>query len=168
MSSIEQPNCVRWGTLVDDRKEIAGASVELYAEKRGFWRITLPDGGDSLAHGKDLERVESNAAAAIRKMKVKVSVPFFTADGEQGLATGVHAGNNSILAKVDGDATQVSTYGRNTLRGDTPSEVLAELQGSIEAEHQASRKRKQITEEYGFDLRKAVLAAIAEKTGGES
>lgn len=142
---------------------IAGVEVEIHATTSAGGRWEIHKGGQCIGRNSVLEGAERSAAAAIRKAKIKVSVPFFTPEGEVGEATGIHAGNGSVLAKVGGEAMQIS-YGPRQLRGDMPAEAVDALDAALRKEREGFREAKALRDRYQFDLRAAVEREIAEAT----
>lgn len=62
-------------------KKILGREVVIQASSEGSWWILLD--GDLLARNDSLERAEVAAKKKLAVARVKVEVPFFTADGEE-------------------------------------------------------------------------------------
>lgn len=145
-------------------EEIQGATVEVHVNSRhGSWEVRTP-AGDRLGHADTKDKAMAQARAKLTKHKTRVAVAFLTTQGEAGVATGLHASNGAVLARIDGVSMQLSSYNdRHALRADTPPEKVAqmlELRASAQA---AERTASAIEREYQVDVLRLVTAAIAEK-----
>lgn len=142
---------------------ISGVDVEVHADGRaGSWFIQGQNGA-RLGWGDTKDKAMAQARTKIAKTKTRVKVEFVTAKGERGVATGLHASNGSVLAKIDGLSVQLSSYGeREVLSSDVPAEKVARMIELREKAHAAEREAAAIQQEYKIDILKAVTAAIAE------
>lgn len=143
---------------------INGVDVEVHVDaKHGGWEIRSV-AGDRLGYGDTKAKAVSQARTKLAKSKTRVRIEFITTTGERGIATGLHASNRAVLAKIGGASVQLATYGdRRALSGDTPPEKVARILELRAQASAATREADQIERDYGIDLQKAVETAVAEK-----
>lgn len=142
---------------------IAAIEVQIYITERGRFNAAMID-GTSLGSGYSLDDVIATARTNLTKQKVRVSIPFFTKAGERGEATGIHAANGAILARVDGQAAQLSGYSElRVLPVDMPAEKLdryTELRAQVK---KANAEMKLIEQGFEFDLGRVVRDEVEAK-----
>src|SRR4051812_4478525 len=155
-------------------REINNVEVEIHANKHGSWSILLPpdeDGksGRSLAtHHVSLDAAINLARAEIKKRQVKVNVPFKTREGHKGVAHSRHArSTDKILADVQFKKQQIS-FREQTFKPDTPQDVFDRLDEIEEQQSTLRAEHRELVQEWGFDLNKALDAAITKKTAEEN
>jgi len=140
-------------------KEILGTEVEVHADKYGTFRIN--DGDKVIGSGDTLDAAVTKARQELNKRKVKVEVHFKTRAGENGVATGFHGRNHTVLARVDGEAHAFEpSSARRMFPADMPK---AKLQRYLTLQEQQSTLKREINEierEFEFDLWSAVTRAI--------
>lgn len=150
-------------------QEITGTTVEIHADARtGNWTIWLTTSKDetpmSLGTSSTLETALAHARAKLTRQKSKVSVPYITLSGMKATAYGQHAGNGDILVRVGGAAARINRYARSeTLKAETPQNVVNRLKELREQTQAATREERQLIEQWKLDLHKAVEAALALK-----
>lgn len=88
---------------------LAGQKVTIEAAPEGSWYLTVD--GELLARDNSLEKAENRAKSKIAKARVRVEIPFFTAEGVRGVAYGLHAQNDDILTTIDGKAERLGGTG---------------------------------------------------------
>jgi hypothetical protein len=138
-------------------EEINGVSIDVHVGQNG--RFYLYDGEDQIAGSVTLDGARENAVKKLKRTKVKVKVHFFTRAGIPGVATGIHATNSKILARIDGEAVQVNPR-EKPLRPDTPNEVLDRL-GAIEEEtRKLAKEQRELITKHEFSLMPEVERAI--------
>lgn len=140
-------------------RNIGGVDCELHAEtKHGRWSVVLDE--TQIGTGDTLDKAVDQARVALRKTKVSVSVPFITFDGESGVATGLHAKNGSVLARIGNGKSEQLIGVVRMLSADTPVEKverLAELRQQVKA---ANSEIQTITSEHGIELTRVVREAV--------
>lgn len=142
---------------------IVGIEVQIHITERGRFSAAMID-GTPLGSGYSLDDVIATARTNLAKQKVRVSIPFFTKAGERGEATGIHASNGAILARIDGEAAQLSGYNElRVLPVDMPAEKLdryTELRAQVS---RANAEMKLIEEGFQFNLGDAVKREVEAK-----
>lgn len=134
--------------------------VTIQASKDGSWYLV--DGeGVLLGRNDVLEKAEAQAKTKLAKAKIKVEVPFFTDQGEEGVATGFHAQNDDILARIGGNSERLGGYRRHiVLRPDTPPDVIEAIAAARQAKADAEETIRSTVERHAYDLRAALTDAI--------
>lgn len=142
---------------------IRGVEVQIYVTERGRFQAATVDGA-RLGSGDSLVNVLATVRTNLAKQNVRVSIPFFTKAGERGEATGVHASNGTILARIDGLATQLSGYAElRVLPADMPTEKLDRYTALRDQVSKANAEMKLIEQGFEFDLGGAVKSEVEAK-----
>ncbi len=156
--------------MIVGKETIRGTECDLDVNaKTGIWTVRHPDreAGGSLGYGdtkdKAVKQAAGKLAGKLAAAKVRVEVPFISLAGERGIATGVHAEHNGVLARLDGKAAVLTEY-RQTfpLKADIPKDRLARFLELRKQARDAKREADAIERSYSFDLRAAVQGAVAE------
>ena len=145
--------------------KVGGVDVEVHVYSDGRFMLQTPkdDGGEMLGIGDTLEQAKTTARKELNKRKVKVEVPFLTANGEKGTATGLHAGTRKVLTTVETysgtRSEQIETYAKR-YKADTPAKVLGRLADLREMQNKAAVEIRALDGEYQFTVGAAVKQAI--------
>jgi hypothetical protein len=116
---------------------------------------------DMIAVGDTLDQALEAAKRAAAKNKVRVSVPFITWEGHEGVAHGINARTLAVLARVNGKPQQFDGYSAtHVLSADIPDKELERLQAALAAAKRAADTRMEITQKWKFDLKAAVQEAV--------
>lgn len=152
------------GTKIDTLK-LSGVEVDVWCSKYGTFVVTTGDEATNLGSDKDLEKACNKARVQIAKRKVKVEVKFITTNGEEGVATGLHAGTGHIMARIDGTSHQITGYGAREqyLSANIPAEKMNEYNQLAQYVRDSQERMRAIVKEYGLDLKAEVEAAIQKK-----
>jgi len=149
-------------TLVSDI-EVNNIALELHADKYGNWSVLeRHEGGKSktLGQGDTPDKAKNLARIELNKRKIKVEVHFITMNGESGVATGFHARNSTVLARMEGgNAEQFSSSQRvfsNRIDEDEIDRYI-EIGDEIKSLQQEQRK---IRDDYEIVLASEVKQAI--------
>ncbi len=144
---------------------INNVACEIYASADGRFRVGHD--GEEYGYGETLSAAIDKARAKINKGKTKVRVEFFSrATGEAGIATGVHAGNGSILVEYQVEGRVV----KDTLRShesefkpDTPKGVIetyfANRQVISDRQDDNKAIEREWTQQIGARVNEAIAAA---------
>lgn len=139
-------------------EKMRGVDVELHATTGGFWEFIRVSDHEVIGRSKDVEKARAQAS---RALSAKVEVRFINLEGEEGVATGIHAANGNILCRVGERTFQLSRYeGRSLLRGDIPPEKLEELREALREKERIEEKIKAIQDEFRAQLETEVKAAL--------
>lgn len=152
-------------------QEINSVRYEIHANASGGWQIReeKPDhDGRVIGTGSTLDAAINNARQQINREKVKIAVNFVTHDGERGVATGRHGRNRTILVRVNGKAEQWEGYRVNVLRPDIPKDDIDRLLELDERIGKLQAEKREIVQEWKFDLDKAVDEAIQQGMGASA
>jgi hypothetical protein len=114
---------------------------------------------ENLAVSKSLDQALKIARIGLAKAKVRVNVPYYTREGEPGVATGIHSSNRNILTMMGAVSEQIK-YSERMLRGNTPKEQISELVILISQVKALEGRIRDIRTRYDFNLRAAVEEAI--------
>lgn len=151
-------------------REINNVEVEIHASKHGSWSISLPpeeEGGNSrelAGHATSLDAAINKARLEIKKLQVKVAVPFKNREGQRGIATGRHArSRDKLLTEIGGKKEHVS-YRDQVFQADMPQSVVDHLNELEDESRKLQAEKREIIEKWKFDLSKAVDEAIAKAT----
>lgn len=130
-------------------REINNRECEMHADQYGRWHIKL-DGKSIGHHEESLDKAVAAARQSIKKMQVKVEVPFISLAGVKGVATGFHTRNGSILVRMDGDDN--SPLDRNVIafKPDTPQDVVDRYWENEKEQQALKTESRKILEEHGF------------------
>ena len=148
-------------------REINNVECEIFASDSGTWTIYRAGEGERneryLAGGDStLDATVNKARMEIKKQQVKVAVPFKMIDGKRGVAHGRHArSRNKILTKIGNKSEQLD-YHTQTLKHDTPKEVIDHMRELRVEQEKLSREHRELYNEWKIDLGNAVDAAIKE------
>jgi hypothetical protein len=146
-------------------REINNVDCEIHATATGGW--TIYRAGDEPVNDrflasdeKSFDSAVNKARMAIKKQEVKVTVPFKTMDGKQGIATGRHArSRHKILATVGGKKAQIE-YSQQILKHETPKDVVDHLTELREEQAKLSAEHRTLYSKWKMDLGTAVDDAI--------
>jgi len=140
-------------------KEVLGTEVEIHVDKFGSFRVMEDD--RALGHGDTLDAAIAKARVELNKRKVKVEVPFLTRAGENGVATGFHARNRTVLTRVDGESHAFEPMSaRRMFPPDMPKAKLQRYLTLREQESTIKREINEIEREFEYDVYGAVTRAI--------
>lgn len=147
------------------KRDINNVEVEIHANKHGGWSILLPEEGGVKGrqlggHASSLDLAINAARLEIKRLQVKINVPFKTREGKRGIATGRHArSHDKILTEVEGKKEHFG-YREQVFKADMPQSVVDHL-NEIEDEYSKLQAEKRaIIEEWKLDLGVAVNEAI--------
>lgn len=154
--------------VVDKNRTINGVDCEIHADLTGRWTVIektdeedAPVRNRQLASADSIDKAVAAARIEINKRKVKVEVPFFTVNGEAGIAHGKNSRDRRILTNIGQLEPHVTV-----LDPDTPLKTVKRL-NAIKAERNALiREEKEIMTQYGMRLDHAVDRAVEEKQPG--
>lgn len=147
---------------------ISNTEIEIHATASGTWQIyEKGHGGErdyQLSYGATMEQAIQRARTELGKRKVKVAIPFFTASGQRGVATGIHGRTGKVLTRVGrpAKAEQMDTYVA-VLKGDTPKEVRDRINELDKIQMDARREREKIFREHSMHLGNVVKKAVEEE-----
>lgn len=140
-------------------REVSGVELELHADARtGRW--SLERDGKKVGYGETLDQAVAVAAAALRKERKKVSVPFVTKAGERGIAYGLHAGTRNVMVDLGGRKEQFAGIEGSVLRGDTPDNVIARMVEIQQTQRTLQQEARGIERDWSMNLRAAVEQAF--------
>jgi len=144
---------------------ILDTQVEIWADSSGSWQITMPpdeqDGrrGDVLGYGPTLEQATARARTEMNKRRIKLHIDFVDSEGKRGYATGIHVRTRKILTEIAGEKEHLDTY-VTVFRPDMPQEEIDALVKIDEGIAKLQAAKREIIDEWKFDLGKAVKDAI--------
>jgi hypothetical protein len=155
--------------------EIAGIEVAVEATTGGTFLLKELGsegigGRETLGSGDTLDQAKSRARTVLAKRKVKVEVPFKLKDGTEGVATGIHAGNGAVMAKVirhGRERAEQIERRQDAYKPETPQEVFDKVASLTEQSNALYDERKTLEAEWAIDqygLDGAVRDAIREAT----
>ena len=156
-----------------DTIRIAAITFEVEVDRQGqFW--TNVDGGRVAAPSFDLlKKALIKHAAEARK---NISIPFVCWEKDwndengklvHGVCVGIHAGNNNLLVKYQGDkAAQQLAYTRRSNNFVAPEHAY-ELEKLEKAVETITKARDKFVEDHHIDLREAVEKALGVKKEAE-
>jgi hypothetical protein len=149
----------RTGTKIGE-DTIGGQAVDIYATGTGRFIIYKHGSDDTvLANDAVLDVARKTASAKLSRARVKLSIPFYTLTGEKGIATGIHAGTERILIRVNGKSEQAG-YHYRALRGDMTDEDRNRLVEISRITQELAQKQRALIEKNRFDLTEAVRSEI--------
>ena len=139
-------------------RTINGVDTEVHADAHGRFYIQID--GKTLGAGDKLDVAIVEARNAINREKTKVNVVFITKAGEHGVATGFHARNRTVMAKIaDGKGEQLD-YNYKCFKADTPKATV-DRYNEVEQQIRALQaERNLIDKEWQVTLREVVQRAI--------
>jgi hypothetical protein len=140
---------------------INGVSCEIAVSSDGMFTVSRD--GETISHAFLLQQAVTTASSKISQTKVRVQVDFFTLNGKQGTATGIHASNGKVLARIGGKSEQFDMY-TSVLKGETPQPVVSRLIDINNEVELLKRAENSIKREWGMKLGSAVKKAIEEAT----
>jgi hypothetical protein len=148
---------------------VANVDVDVTVDSRGaFYVYRAQEEDEYLAFAYNMEEAVKKAGATLSRNRTKVSVPFVTLDGDEGVATGRHARSGKVLVRVGNEsASQLDAYSR-VLRSDTPRETVKEIVQLREIARRAQRGAEELERRYRLNLGGAVDEAITKASEGES
>lgn len=143
-------------------EELAKVEVDIWCSRGGCFTATTGADATRLAYDTDIEKLRAKARAALSKRKVKVEVKFFTTAGEEGVASGLHAGTGNVMVRIDGESMQITGYGTRSeyLSHDIPPEKLAEYLQLARYVKESQDRMHVIRKSYPIDIKSEVEAAI--------
>jgi hypothetical protein len=110
------------------------------------------------------QQLADRLADAARQKRIRVEIPFMIIEGDQikpGVATGIHASNGQILARVDGKPSQFRWYNVTALGVLTEHDIeLGER--LLEARTKAYSDLKAFIDETAIPLEQMVRDAVAQ------
>ena len=153
-----------------------GTRWRVWLDRAGKFRAAAPGSKD--VYGETFEQVQNNAKVQMTQARVRVEVPYAYLDKTRsygrrlewktGTATGIHSGNQNVLAVQGGKQRQISSfeYGNSYLiRPPSPEDagIILRLEEEIHARKTALNG---LYAQYKFPggLHGAVMAAVAVKT----
>jgi hypothetical protein len=142
--------------------EIRKTEVEVHVNNTGHFfikAVSAEERSRALGSGDTLEKAKQAASVELRRRAVKVSVPFRTTTGEQGIAHSRHAGNNDVMTIVGG-ATERYSYRLKAFKPETPTDVIEAYLDHADKIREHEGARRDIESTWYFDLGEAVDAAI--------
>ena len=156
--------------VVDPNRTINGMVCEIHADVTGNWTVVEKAEEDddalhprklTLATGNTIDKAIAAARVEINKRKVRVEVPFFTVDGEAGVAHGRNSRDRRILTDIgqlDSNAT--------VLKPDTPANKVQRLREIRAQKGALHSEERALLKEYSMRLDHAVDRAVEEKQPG--
>jgi hypothetical protein len=152
--------------VVDPKRVINGVECEIHADLSGRWTIyEKRDEGEArgrpLVSAESLDKAVAAARIELNKRKVRVDVPFFTTEGEAGIAHGKNSRDGRILT----DIGQLDSHA-TVLKPDTPANKVERMK-KIRAEKAAlAIEERKLLKEYSMRLDYAVDRAVDAKQPG--
>jgi hypothetical protein len=149
-------------------KEINGTKYEIHAGQYGSWSIqeeaTEHDGRSIGSHPDNLDKAIANARTQLAKEKVKLNIHFIDTEGQRGVAIGRHGRTREILIRVNGKAGTLK-YSTPVFRPDMPQSEIDDLLKIDDKVAKLLAEKREIIQEWKFDIGDAVDKAIQEAAG---